>query len=358
MEIKVTKDSLASAVGTALKAVPVKTSVPIMECILFTVANDEVRLTSNNGEIGVDTYLSNAEIKEDGSVCVDAKTLSAIVSKLPDGEVTLKVDDSTMLIKSGKSKFKIATKDGSEFPNIDAIPHDNQILLSQDVLKEVIKQTAFSASVAESNKMMTGVLFDISDNLKVVALDGHRIAMREITLDKAFEPAKLIIPSKTLQEIAKLLSEGDVELYYTNNQIAFSFDNTVLVSRLIEGNFFDVNKMINNAHTTEVKVDRLELLNCVDRATLLVKEIDRKPVVFTIGENLKAEITTQLGSMSEELEIEASGNPLALGLNPKFVLDALRAIDETKISMYFINGHSPCYINGEGYSYCILPIKF
>lgn len=358
MEIKVTKDSLASAVGTALKAVPVKTSVPIMECILFTVANDEVRLTSNNGEIGVDTYLSNAEIKEDGSVCVDAKTLSAIVSKLPDGEVTLKVDDSTMLIKSGKSKFKIATKDGSEFPNIDAIPHDNQILLSQDVLKEVIKQTAFSASVAESNKMMTGVLFDISDNLKVVALDGHRIAMREITLDKSFEPTKLIIPSKTLQEIAKLLSEGDVELYYTNNQIAFSFDNTVLVSRLIEGNFFDVNKMINDTHTTEVKVDRLELLNCVDRATLLVKEIDRKPVVFTIGENLKAEITTQLGSMSEELEIEASGNPLALGLNPKFVLDALRAIDETKISMYFINGHSPCYINGEGYSYCILPIKY
>ena len=358
MEIKVTKDSLASAVGTALKAVPVKTSVPIMECILFTVANDEVRLTSNNGEIGVDTYLSNAEIKEDGSVCVDAKTLSAIVSKLPDGEVTLKVDDSTMLIKSGKSKFKIATKDGSEFPNIDAIPHDNQILLSQDVLKEVIKQTAFSASVAESNKMMTGVLFDISDNLKVVALDGHRIAMREITLDKSFEPAKLIIPSKTLQEIAKLLSEGDVELYYTNNQIAFSFDNTVLVSRLIEGNFFDVNKMINDAHTTEVKVDRLELLNCVDRATLLVKEIDRKPVLFTIDNHIKVEIATQLGSMDEDIEADVTGNDLKIGLNPRFLIDVLRILDDDKVTILFNGEAQPCYIKGENYLYLILPIKF
>lgn len=357
MELKVKKETLSQAISTSLKAVAVKATVPIMECILFTVENDEVRLTSNDGEIGIDTFM-NAEIKENGSLCVDAKTLSAIVGKFPNGDVTIKTDDTTMTIKCGRSKFNIAIKDGSEFPVVDMISRDNHLVLDQSILKDTIRQTVFSASLNDNNKMMTGVLFDISDKLKVIALDGHRIAIREIDLDTENEPTKLIIPSKTLQEISKLLSSGDVEIYFTNNQIAFNFDATVVVSRLIEGNFFDVNKMITDEHSTEITIDRQELYDSMDRATLLVKEIERKPVLMKIGETLKVEIATQLGSMDEEVEAKIEGEPIeVIGLNPRFILDVLKVLDEDKITMWFSGATKPCYIRGDGYNYLILPIK-
>lgn len=357
MELKVKKETLSQAIGTSLKAVAVKATIPIMECILFTVENDEVRLTSNDGEIGIDTYM-NAEIKGDGAVCVDAKTLSAIVGKLPSGDVKISTDDTTMTIRCGRSKFNIAIKDGSEFPIVDMVSRDNHLVLDQSILKDAIRQTVFSASLNDNNKMMTGVLFDISDKLKVVALDGHRIAIREIDLDNDNEHTKMIIPSKTLQEISKLLSSGDVEIYYTNNQIAFNFDSTVVVSRLIEGNFFDIDKMVTNEHTTEIIVDRQELCECMERATLLVKEIERKPVLMNISDTLKVSIATQLGSMDEEIEVKIEGEPIdVIGLNPRFVIDVLRVLDDERVTMWFSGASKPCYITGDGYIYLILPIK-
>lgn len=357
MEIKVSKDQLMSAINTCMRSVPTKTSMTILECILITVQDGEIHFTSNDMEMGAEYYL-DAEIISDGVVAVDAKTLSAIIAKMPAGDITLKTEDeTTMLIKCGRSKFNIAIRDGWEFPKLDMVSRDKCITISQEMFKDAIRQTIFSASIADTNKLMTGLLVTFTDKLKVVALDGHRIAIREYPIDYDGEPVEMIIPSKSLQELIKVLSEGDMNIYYTDSQVAFQFDQKLIETRLLDGKFYDIDKLTVKEFSTTVKVDRQELLACVDRATLLVKEIDRKPVMFTIGETLKAEIVTQLGSMDEEIEIEANGEVMHIALNPRFLMDVLRVLDETKVTLYLNDEKSPCYINGDGYSYCVLPIR-
>ena len=359
MEIKTKQENLLSALNGVSKAIPSKTTMSILECVLISVENDEVHLIGNNMELGIEIIVDDCEIKEDGKVCVDAKTLMGIVSKLNGGEVTLKTDEVMMSIKCGRSKFNISIKESSEFPALDMVSRDNHITIDQEELKDAIRQTVFSTSTNDNNIILTGELFEVDgDKLKIVALDGHRVAIREIMLDGEYEATKLIIPAKTSNEIVKLLGEGDVDIFYTDTQVAFSFGNTFVTSRLIEGEFYDINKMMRVEPTTTVKVDRQELLSCMDRTMLLVRDIDRKPAMITIGDTLKVEMKSQLGSMDEEIEVEANGDTLKIGLNPRFMLDILKAIDDVMVTLSFSGNSAPCFVNGDGYSYCALPIRY
>ena len=357
MELKITKEELTKTVNIASKGIANKNTMVILDCFLITAQEDEVRFTANSTELGVEVF-PEAEIIEDGSICVDSRMFSPIVSKLPDGDVTLKTDGENLIVKGGRAKFSLAIHDGSEFPAVDVVSRDTEIKLTQEELKDAIRQTVFCASVADTNKLMTGCLMSVEgDKLKITALDGHRIAIRELTLDKEYEPVKAVVPSKTLQELVKSLSEGDIDIYVTDSLISFSFGNCQFVSRLIQGDYFDVNRMLNFDFSSEVTVDRQELYDCMDRAILLVKEIDRKPVVFTIGDTLKADIATQLGSLDEEIEIKKTGENLVIGINPRFLNDVLRVLDEREITMSFNGSKAPCYIKGEDYLYLILPVQ-
>lgn len=358
MELKVMKDELLNVVNIASRAVPSKTSLPILECIVIS-AKDKLTFTATDTEIGV-TTIADAEIQEQGEIAIDAKLFGDVVRKLPDGEVRIKVnDDNTARVTCGKAKFTLAVRDAEEFPYIEDVARDNGIALRQYDLKEIIRQTIFSVAVNENNKVMTGEYFEISDKLKVTALDGHRIAIRTLDLDKDYGNIKMIIPSKTLLELSKILSDdGNITIYYTPSNALFEFDNTTFSTRLIEGEYFDVAKMVSDDFSTSIKVSRKELIDALDRTTLLVKEIERKPVLMNIGEELELKITTNLGSMDEMIEVKKEGNGLLAGFNPRFLLDALRAIDDGEVSIYFQNPKAPCYIKDSGtYLYMVLPVS-
>ena len=212
---------------------------------------------------------------------------------------------------------------------------------------------------------MTGELFEINGNqLRVVSLDGHRISIRKIELKEEYEPKKVIVPGKTLNEVSKILSGGAdslINIYFTSNNIVFEFDNTTVVSRLIEGEYFRVDQMLSGDYETKLKVNKKELLNCIDRATLLVKEGDKKPIIINIlDSNMEIKINSVLGSMNEEIEIEKQGKDIMIGFNPKFLIDALKVIDEEEIDLYMVNPKAPCYIKNveESYIYMILPVNF
>ena len=213
--------------------------------------------------------------------------------------------------------------------------------------------------------MMTGELFEVSDNvLKVVGLDGHRIAIRNFKLEGRADDVKVVVPGKTLQEISKILStdaENMVNVYFTNNHILFEFDNTTVVSRLIEGEYFKINQMLSKDYETKIIINKRELLDCIDRATLFVKEGNKKPVIFDIEDgSVKINITSTVGKMNEEIDIEKEGSDIKIGFNPKFVIDALRVIDDETISMTFMNAKSPCTIRDKDnrYIYLILPVNY
>ncbi len=364
MHLVFNKSKLLQSINIVLKAIPSRTTMPILECILID-ASDVIKFTSNDTELAIETIVEG-EIISGGIVAIDAKIFSEIIRKFPDSEITITTDENfKTTITCEKATFSIAGKSGEDFSYLPSFEKKQFIYLSQFSLKELIRQTIFSIADNDTNKLMTGELFEVKENmLTVTALDGHRIAIRKTELKDSFEHIKVIVPGKTLNEISKILTGGtdsDVRVFFETNLIAFEFENTIVVSRLIEGEYFKVEQMISSNFDTIVNINKKEFLDCIDRSTLLVKEGDKKPIIINITENeLELKISSFLGSMNEQLEINKNGKDLMIGFNPKFLMDALKVIDEEKVDIYFVNPKAPCVMKNseETYIYLILPVNF
>lgn len=365
MKIICSKANLVKGVSIVSKAVPSRTTMPILECILIDASANEIKLTANDMELGIETVIEG-EIVERGIIALDAKFFSEIVRKLPDNEVVIESDDSFQtIITCEKAKFTIAGKSGEDFSYLPYIEKNETISISQFTLKDVVRQTIFSIADNDTNKLMTGELFEINENrLRVVSLDGHRISIRNIELKENYSPLKVVVPGKTLQEISKILTgeaEDMVDIYFADNHILFEFDQTKVVSRLIEGEYFHIDQMLSSDYDTKVKVNKREFLSCIDRATLLIREGDKKPIILNIQDgSLQLKINSFAGSMNEELEIDKEGKDLLIGFNPRFFIDALRAIDDEEVTLYMVNPKAPCFIKDDAgtYVYLILPVNF
>ena len=365
MKIICSKSNLLYGVNIVSKAVPTRTTMAILECILIDASAGEIKLTANDMELGIETKIEG-EIEERGIIALDAKVFSDIVRKLPDNEVVIETDSSfKTTITCEKAKFNIIGKSGEDFSYIPYIERNEEISISQFTLKEVIRQTIFSIADNDNNKLMTGELFEINENnLKVVSLDGHRISIRNIELKNNYEHKKVVVPGKTLQEISKILpgnADEDVSMYLSDNHIVFEFGNTTVVSRLIEGEYFKIEQMLSSDYETKVKINKRELLDCIDRATLLVKEGDKKPIIMNITDDkMELKINSFIGSMNEEIDIAKDGKDILIGFNPKFFIDALRVIDEEEVTLYMVNPKAPCFIRDENetFIYLILPVNF
>jgi len=365
MKIVCSKSNLLKSVNIVMKAVPSKTTMPILECILIDASANSIKFTTNDMELGIETIVEG-EILEKGIIALDAKIFSEIVRKLPDSDVNIVTDKNMQaLITCEKARFHIAGKSGEDFSYLPYVEKEESIVISQFSLKEMIRQTIFSIAANENNKMMTGELFDINENiLKVVSLDGHRISIRKIELKEVYGRKKVVVPGKTLIEVSKILSgetEDMVYIFFTDNHIIFEFDDTTVVSRLIEGDYFRIDQMLSSDYETKVEINRRELLSCIDRATLLVKEGDKKPIIITIGdESMELKINSQAGSMNEQIDIAKEGKDIMIGFNPKFLIDALRVIDDEIVTLYLVNPKAPCFIRDENqnYIYLILPVNF
>ena len=365
MKLVFTKSNLNKAVGIVMKAVPTRTTMNILECILIDATTNEIKFTGNDMELGIETIVEG-EIIEKGKIAIDAKLFSEIVRKLPDNDITLTTDsNNNALITCEKSKFNIAGKSADDFSYLPAIIKDKMITLSQFQLKEVINQTIFSIAINDNNKMMTGELFEVNEGtLKVVGLDGHRIAIRNIKLEGRSDDVRVVIPGKTLQEISKILNadaESFVNIYFTNNHVLFEFDQTHVVSRLIEGDYFKISQMLSNDYETKVSINKKEFLDSIDRANLLIREGDKKPIIINILNGLlQVNVNSAIGALNEDIDIDKEGKDIMIGFNPKFLMDALRVIDDENVTMYLVNHKSPCFIRDkeEKYIYLILPVNF
>lgn len=364
MKLRISKADLVNGIQIVSKAVPSKTTMPILECILIDASGIDIKLIANDTELGIQTTVPGV-IEEKGIIAADAQIFSNIIRKLPDSDITISVRGEQITITCENAKFTILGKDGTDFTYLPEIERNEEIRLSQFTLRDLINRTIFSISTKESNGMMTGELMEIRGNkMRMVALDGHRIAIRNTDLAQEYADRRVIIPGKTLNEVSKILS-GDtdktVSLFFTNKHVLFAFDSTLVVSRLIEGNYYQIDKMLSIAHQTRIKVQRREFLNCIDRATLLIKEDDKKPLIFMISDNnMEMRISTALGSMDENLEISKEGADMNIGFNPRFMIDALRAIDDDEISLYLVSPKAPCFIRDDEDTYCylILPVNF
>lgn len=365
MKLVCKKANLLNGVQIVSKAVPGKTTMPILECILIDASQGRIKLTANDMELGIETII-DGDIVEKGIIALDAKIFLEIVRKLPDNMITIQADSSlNVVITCEKAKFNIVGKSGEDFSYLPEIEKENSVVISQFTLKEVIRQTIFSIADNENNKMMTGELFEIeNNNMKVVSLDGHRISLRNIELKDNYDHIKVVVPGKTLNEISKILTgeaDKDVVIYFTDKHILFEFDETTVLSRLIEGKYFRIEQMLSTDYETKMSINKREFLNCIDRATLLVKEGEKKPIIINVtDEDMELKINSTIGSMNENIDIVKEGKDIMIGFNPKFLIDSLKVIDDEEINIYMVNPKAPCIIRDDHntYLYLILPVNF
>lgn len=364
MKLSFTKSDLLAGINIVLKAVPSRTTMPILECILVDATDGEIKLTANDMELGIETKVKGS-ILEPGKIAIDAKLFSEIIRKLPESEVWIETDSSlTVKITCEKSNFNIAGKPGDEFSYLPYIERDHYISISQFSLKELIRQTIFSIAANDNNKMMTGEYIEVKDDyIRVISLDGHRISIRKVQLKDHYDAQSVVVPGKTLTEISKILggdAEKEVLIYFTSNHILFEFDDTIVVSRLIEGRYFNVDQMLSKDYETKFSISRREFMDSIERSMLLIKESDKKPIIIEVTENqMQVSIQSAIGSLKEEILVNKEGKDIRIGFNPRFLTDALRVIDDENVEIYMVNSKAPCFIRDaeDSYIYLILPVN-
>ncbi len=365
MRLVFEKNKILNSIANVSKAIPSKTTSPILECILFDASTNEIRITATDTELGIEAVVEGI-IEEKGKVAIDAKLIYEIIRKVEDSSITIESsNDFKVVISCGKDVFNIQGRDGEEFSYLPIIEKDNYICLKQFTLKEVIRQTLFSTAANEANKMMSGEFIEVVDsNVKFVTLDGHRISIRNITMNDKYNNYKAIVPAKTLSEISKIIpgdADNDVIIYFSKNHIMFEFDKYQVVSRLIEGEYFRIDHMITKDYITKIRVNKNNIINSIDRAMILIRENDHKPIILDIIDGMiKLKVKSSYGTMDAEVECNKEGGDLMIAFNPRFLIDALRVIDDEEVDMYFTNAKSPCFIRDENdsYVYLILPVNF
>lgn len=365
MKISCSKQSLMNGINIVSKAVSTKSTMPNLQCILIESSLSEIRLIANDIELGIETIIEG-NIIEAGRIALDAKRFSDMIRKLPDSEILIETNSNCeTVIRCEKIKFDISGISGDDFNYLPDVEKNKSFTLSQFSLREVIHQTIFSISNQENAKIMTGELFEINgDELKVVSLDGHRISIRKVQLKETYDAIKVIVPGKTLNEISKIITGGvddEIHIYVTDKHILFEFEQTKIVSRLLEGEFYKIDQMLSNDYETKFTINKKEFLDCIDRSSLFINESDKKPIILNIeNSEIHLNINSSTGSsMNETIEIKKEGKDLRIGFNPKFLMDALRVIDDEEVNIYMINAKSPCFIRNEdnSYIYLILPVS-
>lgn len=368
MKIVCYKDKILKAINSVVKGVASKTTMPILEGILIQTNDNQIKLTTYDLEIGIE-YIMDCEVKEQGNTVVNAIMFSEIIRKLPDTEIHISVNEKNLLeIECEGSLYKLATMNPEEFPELPKIEIKNSIEVEQNTLKNMIRKTIFAVSTEESRPIFTGCLFEIENNkLNLVAVDGFRLALRSIFLNKQTNDFNAVIPGKTLNEVNKILLDSfePVKIGVSKNQALFEIDNCKIVTRILDGEFLNYKNVIPSDWETRVRVNKNNLQNSFERISLIsassVEKEKKYPVKVKVDiGKITISCTNQTGDAKEELYISTEGKNLEAGFNPKYFLDSLKSIEDEEVFVEFGTSISPCLVKSvenNDYVYMILPIR-
>ena len=360
------KDNILKAINSVTKAVAVRTTMPILEGILIQTNDNEVKFTTYDLEL---EYIINCNVQEQGSTVVNSIMFSEIIRKLPDSDIKITLNENNLLvIECEGSLYKLATMNPEEFPELPKINVENSLEIEQNSLKEMIRKTIFAVSTEENRPIFTGCLFEIKNNrLNVVAVDGFRLAWKTKMLQQTVNDFAAVIPGRSLNEINKIILDSfdTIKIGVAKNQALFEMENCKIVTRLLDGEFLNYSSVIPTTWETRIRVDKNAIQDCFERVSLIssssIEKEKKYPVKVTIDiGKVTISCTNQTGDAKEEMYVTTEGQNLEAGFNPKYFLDALRAIDDQEIFINFGTSISPCIIKPveEGdYTYMILPIR-
>jgi len=363
MEIKVSKENLVEGIQVVQNAVSQKSSLPILSNVLLEAENNQLRLTATDLDIGICATIE-ASIEEAGAITIPARKFFDIIKSLPENtEISLSMKKNNfVVIKNKKAQFKIIGLPKEEFPQLPLFKDKDAITINQKALKEIFTLTDFAISRDDTRFVLNGILFGVKgENIIVVATDGRRLAAMKKKLDKkTIVEREVIIPTKTVQEVKRMLQdEGDVQIKFSDNQVSFSFGNSFILSRLIEGEYPNYKNVIPKENENKLKISREEFLSATRRADIFTDQdsmaikVSIKKKKMTISKN-----TPYLGEAKEEIDIEYDGEDIDIGFNPKYLIDVLKNLQDNEIELELIDSNKPGVVRkGEEYTYVVLPMQ-
>ena len=355
---------LADAALTVSKACAVKTITPILECIKLRAENDGLTLTAYDGEISIEKKIL-AEILEEGELCVNGKTFADFVGKISSFEVTVASIDSGILIRYADSESYMQTLSSQDFPRLGdrSTEGKNYFETSETELKTLIAKTVFCCATDESRPILKGSLLQAKDGkLTATALDGFRMATSYCDAEASGGEMKLVCPARTLVEISRMLDgEENIKIYADKNLLSVAVKDTVITSRLYAGEFVKKENIFPVAFTTEVKVKRADLIDSVERASVLIRGDKNNLISFDIKlGKIVINANSEMGKVEETVAADLEGKELKIAMNGKYLLDALKALSAETVLMSFNTSISPFTVKNDGAGrseYLILPVR-
>lgn len=353
---------LSEAVVKTSKACAVRTTAPVMECIKICAGNEIVELLATDGELSIRKTLK-AEVFEEGETCVPGKLLADFLGKVTEKEVTLQTGERGLEICYGDSVSNMQTLPSEEFPKIDLEIGENSFVMKRSALKKVIAQTAFCSAQDDSRPILKGCLFEFKDKLEVTALDGYRLALSSAEVLYKSGENSVICPARTLNEISRMLPDDDSEvtIYTQGGMLLVNAEDMTVVSRLYQGEFIRKESVLPSSYTTKVYLSRTELISSAERAAILIRGDKNNLITLEIGSNrVNLRSMSDMGKVAETVKAQTSGKDLVISMNAKFLLDALRALEEEEIEMSLNGPVSPFILQNRERKdslYLILPVR-
>ncbi len=367
MKIFCPKDDLHHAVQTVQKAVATKTPLPILTGIYLSAQNGKLQLQATDYEVGISCTVA-ATVEEPGAIVLSGRYLQEMVRRLPGDtiEISSSKEDRTIKITSQNSQFNLLSLPAEEFPVLKPVSGDNAFTVQDGILRDLIKKTVFASATDEARPIFTGGLIEVEgDEIRMVATNTHRLALKRAKLAVGSGSAKMIIPAKILNELARLLATEeplDVSLSWQKNQVGIVFDDVYINSRLIEGQFPDYNKVIPASFATKVQLNTDQFLDAVERVSLLARDGEYNVVKFFFkdGAVVISSNNPDVGKAREIVEAKTDGNEVEIAFNAKYVTDILKNIDSDELVFSLNTPLSPAGIkpvDDDNYTYVITPVR-
>lgn len=365
MRFSCAASELQNALSVVTKALASKSTLPVLEGVLLRAVDGQLELTCSDSSITIVTELP-AMVEEPGRVVLPGRLFTEVVRKMPAGEIHANMSASGVVtLKCLGSRTSITGMDAAQFPKLPEVNSDSAISMPQPLLKDMIQRTSFAIATEDTRQVLTGCLLDVSGGeARMVALDGYRLAMRTARVSDVDMKISAIVPGKSLSELGKLLGDDEdarVELCADKNMMHAKLPATDIYMRLIDGEFIDYRRILPTGWKSRIAVDCDQLRSCVDRASLMAREGKNNLIKLELsGDEMIITSNSEIGDVHEELEVEHEGDDLLIAFNVKYVIDAVRAIDDEQVSMRFNSGVSPCVIaplEGDGYLYLVLPVR-
>ena len=375
IHFSINKNLFLQALNTTKRAISHKNAIPILSTVKIDVTKEGITLIGSNGQVSIENFISTQNenagllVNSTGSILLEATFFISVVSSLPDIILDFKeIEQKQIVLTSGKSEITLKGKDADQYPRIQEISASNPLVLETKILKDVINETAFAASVQESRPILTGVHFVLTDNrsLKTGATDSHRMSQKKITLEKNGDNFDVVIPSRSLREFTAVFTDEieTVEVFFANNQILFRSENISFYTRLLEGNYPDTDRLIPTEFTSVLTFNTSDLRAAMERARLLSNATQNGTVKLEIaGGIVSAHVNSpEVGRVNEEIDTESvTGEDLTISFNPTYLIDALKAIDSEKVTISFISSVRPFTLvpseDTENFIQLITPVR-